>query len=165
MRTQALIDLQTSTESFCFVVNKQERMIHHTTLASKSEVFYLFAVWKPFVTFVFLLARPPKVQQGRKKAQAIPQHIHIFRAFCLTILSGKSRKNLLLKTTHKNASKNHQVYSLHYCIISTAIQKNVGIFDVVVNVVGVNLSVKESFSFYSISFKNKKQNVSVLFNI
>ena len=72
MRTQALIDLQTSTKSFCFVVNKQEQMTHHTTLASKSEVFDLFAVWEPLVTFVFLLTRPPKVQQGKKKAQAIP---------------------------------------------------------------------------------------------
>ena len=100
-----------------------------------------------------------------KESSMYPKYIHIFRAFCLTILSGKSRKNLLLKTTQENASKNHQVYSLHYCIISITIQKNIGIFDVVVNVVGVNLSVKGSFSFYSISFKYKKQNVSVLFNI
>ena len=85
MRMQALIDLQTFTKSFCFVVNKQKRMIHHTTLASRSEVFDLFAVWEPLVTFVFLLTRLSKVQQGKKKAQTIPQHIHIFRFFRLTI--------------------------------------------------------------------------------
>ena len=72
MRTQALIDLQTFTKSFCFVVNKQKRMIHHTTLASRSEVFDLFAVWEPLVTFVFLLTRPPKMQQGKKESSNYP---------------------------------------------------------------------------------------------
>ena len=128
-------------------------MIHHATLAFKLEIFDLFAVWEPLVTFVFLLARPPKVQQGRKKAHAIPKYIYIFRAFCLTILSGKQRRNLLLKTAHKNASKNLHVCSLLYFIISITTLKNVGIIDVVVNVVGVNLSVKGSFSFYSKLFK------------